>query len=109
MRDSNENHPKAGSSPAEIGRAASLLTALACLVMAYFSGNSGVFHLAITVVVLPLGCIWYGNEIGGFANMSSDGEGGTGHIVGALITVAGWAVLLAMLAAIAFSAFGGGG
>lgn len=107
MRDSNENHPKAGSSPTEIGRATSLLIALACLVMAYFSGNSGVFHLAITVVVLPLGCIWYGHEIGGFAGISADGESGVGNFVGVLITATGWAVLLTMLAAIVFFAFEG--
>lgn len=103
MRDSNKNHQKAGNSPTEISRAASLLVALACLVTAYFFGNSGAFHFAVTVVVLPLGCIWYGNEIGSFAGMSADGEGGAGNVVGTLITAGGWSVLLAMLA---FSAFG---
>lgn len=103
MRDTNENHPKTGSTLAEISRALSLLLALACLVAAYFSRNGETFHLAVTVVVLPLGCIWYGNEIGSFTGMSANGEEEAGNVVGALITIGGWAVLLAMLA---FSAFG---
>lgn len=107
MLNSNENNPKTSSTSAEINRAASLLTALACLLVAYFSGSGEVFHLAITVVVLPLGCIWYGNEIGGFAAISADGGDGTGNAVGTLITVAGWAVLFTMLAAVVFFAFGG--
>lgn len=106
MRDSNENCPKAGGVLAEISRAVSLLAALACLATAYFFGSGEVFHLSIIVVVLPLGCIWYGSEIGGFVGMSADGEGGAGNVVGALITVTGWAVLFAMLATIVFIAFG---
>lgn len=106
MRESNENCPEAGGVLTEISRAVSLLAALACLALAYFFGSSEVFHLAITVVVLPLGCIWYGSEIGGFVGLSADEEGGAGNVVGALITVAGWAVLFTMLAIIVFFAFG---
>lgn len=106
MRDSNEKCPKLGGVRAEIGRAVSLLAALACLVIAHFFGRSEVFHFAVTIVVLPLGCIWYGNEIGGFVGMSENGEGGAGNVVGALITGAGWAGLFTMLAIIVFFAFG---
>jgi hypothetical protein len=105
MRNSNENHQKTGSLSAEINRVASLLTSLTCLIAAYFSGSIEVFHLAIIVVVLPLGCIWYGNEIGDFAGMSADGEGGIGNVVGAFIVIAGWIVLFSMLAIIVFFAF----
>jgi hypothetical protein len=91
---------------AEISRAVSLLAALACLALAYLSGSGEAFHLAVSVVVLPLGCIWYGNEIGGFVGLSADGEGGVGNVVGALITITGWAALFAMLATIAFFAPG---
>ncbi|MDP2783822.1 MAG: hypothetical protein Q8O38_04420 [Sulfurimicrobium sp.] len=84
----------------------SLLVALACLVMARFFGSGEAFHLTIAVVVLPLGCIWYGNEIGGFVGMSANGEGGVGNVVGVLITVAGWTVLFTMLAIIVFFALG---
>lgn len=107
MRDSNENWPGVGGVRAEIGRAVSILVALACLVIAYFLRSGEVFHLAITVVVLPLGCIWYGNEIGGFVGMTTTGEDGVGNVVGALITVVGWVVLFAMLAAIVYYAVGG--
>jgi hypothetical protein len=91
---------------AEIGRVASLLVALACLLIAHLFGSREVLHLAITVVVLPLGCIWYGNEIGSFVGMSAHEEGGAGKIAGALITAAGWIALFAMLAIVVFFAFG---
>jgi len=93
----------------EIGRAVSLLMALACLVIAHFFGSGEAFHLVVIVVVLPLGCIWYGNEIGSFAGMPASGEGGVGNVVGVIITVVGWVVLFAMLAIIVFSAFGSSG
>lgn len=69
--------------------------------MAHFTGRGEVFHFAVIVVVLPLGCIWYGNEIGGLVGMSANGESGDGNIIGALITFAGWVALLAMLVIIA--------
>ncbi|MBY0576734.1 MAG: hypothetical protein K2P67_09100 [Gallionellaceae bacterium] len=106
MQDSNKNYPKTIGMLAEINRAASLLAALVYLITAYFFGSSEAFHLAVIIVVLPLGCIWYGNEIGSFADMSADGEGEAGNVVGTLITISGWIVLLAMLAAIVFSASG---
>jgi hypothetical protein len=95
-----------GDARAEVGRVVSLLVALACLVMAHLSGNRETLHLAMTVVVIPLGCIWYGNEIGSFVGMSANDEGGAGKVAGALITVAGWAALFAMLAMVGFFAFG---
>lgn len=95
-----------GDVRAEIGRVASLLVALACLLTAHFSGSRETLHLAITVVVLPLGCIWYGKEIGSFVGMSASEEGGAGNIVGTFITAAGWTALFAMLAMVVFIAFG---
>lgn len=89
----------------EIGRPVSLLVALACLGIAYFSAGGITFHLAVTVIVLPLGCVWYGDEIGGFMEMSAQGEG-EANAVGMLITVAGWVGLFSLLATIVFFAFG---
>lgn len=89
----------------EIGRAVSLIMALACLLVAYFSGNGETFHIALVLVVLPLGCIWYGNEMGGFAGGLANEEDG-GNIAGMLITVVGWIALLSMLAVIVLIALG---
>lgn len=88
---------------AEIGRAVSLFVALGCLLVAYFSGNGETFHFSLVLVVLPLGCIWYGNEMGGFAGGLANEEDG-GNIAGMLITVVGWIALLIMLAVIVFIA-----
>jgi hypothetical protein len=106
VRDSNVTSLKADGLGAEIGRAVSILVALACLAIARFSGSGATFHFAIAVVVLPLGCIWYGNEIGGFVGISANEEGGDGNVVGVVITVTGWVVLVSMLAFIVFFAFG---
>lgn len=97
-----------GCRQVEIGRGASLLVALACLVSAYFFGNGETFHLVLVVVVLPLGCIWYGHEIGGFVDMSANEAGDAGNIAGAVIVVVGWGALLALLAAIILFALGRG-
>ena len=91
---------------AEIGRAVSILVAIACLAITYFFGRSAVFHLAIAFVVIPLGCIWYGNEIGGFIGTSANEEASTGYFAGAVITITGWAVLISMFAFIVFFALG---
>lgn len=95
-----------GGIPVGISRPVSLLAALACLGIAYFSGGGATFHLAVIVVVLPLGCIWYGDEIGGFMEMSAQRGGGSGNAVGKLITVAGWVGLVSLFAIIVFFAFG---
>lgn len=102
MLGPNGDCPEVGGARPEIGRAVSILVALACLVIAYLFWSREVFHLVITVVVLPLGCIWYGSEIGSFAGVSPEGGGGSDNIVGAFITIAGWVVLAAMLAIIVF-------
>lgn len=90
----------------ETGRVLSLLVALSCLIVAYLYGNSEIFHLGIVIVVLPLGCIWYGHEIGGFVDLSASEEGGGDNLTGMLITVTGWLILLIMLLIIVFNAFG---
>lgn len=84
----------------------SILVALTCLVVAYFFGSGATFHLAIAIVVIPLGCIWYGNEIGSFVGMPANGEGGVGNVVGVAITIVGWIVLVSMLVFMVFFAFG---
>lgn len=102
MQNSKENYQKATGISTEINRVASLSASLACLAAAYLSGSIEVFHLAITIVVLPLGCIWYGSEIGDFAAMQTDGGREVGNAIGTFIVVAGWVVLVLMLAIIVF-------
>jgi hypothetical protein len=98
MPDSDENHSNQRGRRTETSRAASLLAAIACLAIARLFASGEVFHLAVVTVVVPLGFIWYGDEIGVLVGTPTDGEGGTGKVVGALITIAGWILLGAMLA-----------
>lgn len=100
MPDSDENHSMQGSMATTMSRAVSLLAAIACLTIARFFTDSAVFHLALAVVVLPLGFIWYGREIGGLVGAATDGESNAGRLVGALIAISGWVALGAMLAVV---------
>lgn len=95
-----------GGMRAEIGRVASLLVALACLAATYFLGNRDAFHLVVTVVVIPLGCVWYGDEIGDLVGMSTNEERGASNIIGMLVSLAGWVALFALLAAIVYFGHG---
>lgn len=108
MRRANKWLSDPGCRQVEFGRGTSLLVALACLVGAFFFGNGETFHLVLVVVVLPLGCIWYGHEIGGFVDISANETGDAGNIVGVVIVVIGWGALLALLVTIVWSAHGRG-
>jgi 4-hydroxybenzoate polyprenyltransferase len=100
MRDnyrptSRERERGSGDIRYEITRIVSVLVALVGLAIAYWSPNVGVFHFTLAFVVLPLGCIWYGREIGGF---TADAEDDTHNPVGSLITYLGWIILFGMVA-----------
>jgi formate hydrogenlyase subunit 3/multisubunit Na+/H+ antiporter MnhD subunit len=49
----------------------------------------------LAFVVIPLGCIWYGKEIGSFS-MSEENAGQ--NPLGLMITLLGWILLVGMLA-----------
>lgn len=78
----------------EIARGISLLVALAGLAIAYRSPDDWIFHFALAFVVIPLGCIWYGKEIGSFS-MSEENAGQ--NPLGLMITLLGWILLVGML------------
>jgi cytochrome b len=85
----------------EISRVVSILLAITGLGMAYGALGEGAFHLAAALVVVPLGCIWYGEEIGSF---TMNEENDSGNPVGVLITYSGWIALSALVAVIAWLA-----
>lgn len=82
----------------DAGRVASILVAIVCMAVAHFLVKHEILHLAIAVLVLPLGCIWYGSEIGFFVGMPAAGKDGPGDTVGTAIRIVGWIVLFAILA-----------
>ena len=84
-----------GDTRYEIARIISVLVALVGLAIAFGSPNVGVFHFTLAFVVLPLGCIWYGREIGGF---TADAQDDADNPVGTLITYLGWITLFGMVA-----------
>jgi hypothetical protein len=87
----------------EASRVISSLLAIASLGVAYALLSDGAFHLTVTLMVLPLGCIWYGEEIGSFTVNEDDNSR---NPIGALITYAGWVMLLLMAGLIVWFAMG---
>ena len=82
----------------DAGRVVSILVAIVCMAVAHFLVKHEILHLAIAVLVLPLGCIWYGSEIGFFVGQPATEEGGPGNAIGAAIKIFGWIILFAILA-----------
>lgn len=80
--------------PLEIGRVVSVFIALTSLAVAYWFHSAGVFHITVIVIVIPLGCIWYGKEIGSFTEVADDGGF---NPLGSLISLTGWILLTALL------------
>ncbi|MHB1292497.1 MAG: hypothetical protein ACYCY5_09970 [Sulfuricella sp.] len=94
----NKVHREVEVEGLDAGRVASILVAIVCMAVAHFLVKHEILHLAIAVLVLPLGCIWYGSEIGFFVGMSATGEDNPGNAIGTAIEIVGWIILLAILA-----------
>jgi hypothetical protein len=105
MGDPNRQHAGTSVALTQACRAASLVAAAACLAIARLFVGGGAFHLAVVVVVLPLGCIWYGTEIGAIVCANADRDGDAGRRIGGLIAAVGWAGLGVMLIGIVYLAY----
>ena len=98
MQHLNKVHREVDAEGLDAGRVASILVAIGCMAVAHFLVKHEILHLAIAVLVLPLGCIWYGSEIGFFVGMPAAGEDSPGNAIGTAIKITGWIVLFAILA-----------
>lgn len=77
----------------DLNRLFSLGVALCYLGLAYCThGWELVWRVAI-FLVLPMACIWFGEEMGGFTGMTGRGAI-TGTTPGWLVAVGGWILLL---------------
>lgn len=73
-------------------RVISLIIACSCIILAFLMGNSYDWLRVFGFVILPLACIWFGDELGGY----------TGFVQlipvrqtpGCFIRFAGWILLL---------------
>lgn len=72
----------------------SLLIALVYLVIASIWGESGDWLLLSGYLVLPLGCILFSKEVGGFVGISAKGVSVSRPTPGIFILIAGWVLLL---------------
>lgn len=80
-----------------VSQVVSILIALICASIAYFYGQPGALPVTLLVIVLPLGCIWYGQEIGSFTGKPVQGEVRSESLIGTLVVFAGWVMLIAAL------------
>ena len=75
-------------------RIISLAVAVAYIVISYFTGEKGVWFILETYLVLPLGCIWYGEELGSMAGLSLFGVDEPNDTLGIFIQALGWLLLI---------------
>lgn len=81
----------------EASRVVSILIAVACASIAYFYGPAGGLPVTLLLIVLPLGCIWYGQEIGSFSGKPVQGEVQSTSLIGTVVVFAGWVMLMTAL------------
>ena len=71
---------------------------------AYFAGGPEAVVRVAMFLVLPLACIWYGDELGSYTGVMR-GQAITAETPGCLVRFAGWLLLLLPLIIGAMSAF----
>ena len=81
----------------DINRILSLIIALGYLIAAFFSTDAGDVILVLAGLILALGLIWFGDELGSYIGISGSGIGITRTSPGCFITFLGWLLLLAPL------------
>ena len=71
----------------------SLLVSLVSLAVALIWGEAGDWLLFIGYLVMPLGCIWFSEEVGGFTGIGAKGIHISTKTPGILILIIGWVLL----------------
>jgi len=79
-----------------VGRFISLLISIVCLIIFYFFGGSKFVFVNLISLILPLGCIWFGDELGGYV-----GPAGHSYInsesPGFIVRFAGWILFIVII------------
>lgn len=74
-------------------RGISVAVAIAYLLVAYFAGGGGKAVLQVTgFLVLPMACIWFSDDMGGYTGMMGHGQI-TSITPGCFVAFGGWLVL----------------
>jgi len=84
-------------------RISSLLLAVTYIVIALVVGNLGDVILLIGYLVIPLGCIWFSEEVGGFTGIGAHGISISSKSPGIIIAIGGWLLLFMPLIAAGIS------
>jgi hypothetical protein len=69
------------------------LLAVIYIVMAFAGGGGETGLKVVAFVILPLACIWFGDEMGGYIGPTW-GAGITAPSPGLIVCIAGWLLLL---------------
>ncbi|HBC85472.1 MAG TPA: hypothetical protein DCZ94_00815 [Lentisphaeria bacterium] len=76
-----------------VSKVASILVALFYLAMVYAYQDSSAVLDTLILLIIPLGCIWFSDEIGG--TDSGLGEESSKKSAQKIVAAAGWLILLA--------------
>ena len=72
----------------------SLIVALGYLIAAYFGGGWELVWRAAIFLILPLACIWFGDEMGSYTGIGTGRGAITSTTPGWLVALGGWLLLL---------------
>ena len=86
------------------GRIASAVVAVFYVVLAFLMEGAETAFRVIIFLILPLGCIWYGEALGSFTGLMR-GQYVNATSPGWLVTFIGWIILLLPLIMAVFSSF----
>lgn len=75
-------------------RLLSLVVALGYLAAAYFGGGWELVWRAAIFLILPLACIWFGDEMGSYTGIGMGRGAITSPTPGWLVAAGGWLLLL---------------
>lgn len=83
-------------------RILSLIIYAAYLIVAIINGDKGTWPIASVALLLPLGCIWFGDELGGYVGLASNLIFISDTTPGIFIQIIGWVFLLMPAAVLYF-------
>ena len=75
-------------------RILSLTVAVAYLIFAIISGGKDTWPIMLMFLLIPLGCIWFAEEFGGFTGLGANLISISKTTPGLFIRIVGWVLLL---------------
>ena len=84
------------------------IIAVAYLVVAYLAADAATLFRVGFILILPLACIWFSDEMGGYTGVGMGRGAITSTTPGCLVAFGGWLLLLLPVIVALIAALGGG-